>query len=164
MITLSHRAAATTTSRYEPLGLRDLPFSPDPMLNPYSTDDRINGAIYAQEPVQGAIDKFERLLIRPDDFHNRVRIASLWAAGDVQQGRGMGKTAMLQFFKQRINADWGTTQFNGQFSAVVIYASFSSGVDRSWMKQLAWAALVDICHNGVLKASLTELRLKHLSG
>lgn len=163
MITLPRRSAVATTSRYEKLGLRDLPFSTDPVLNPYSTDDRINGAIYAQEPVQAAIDKFERLLIRPDDFHNRVSIASLWSAGDVQSGRGRGKTAMLQFFKQRINADWGATQFNGRFSAVVIYASFRSVVDRRWMEQLAWAALVDICNNGVLDASLAALRLDHLS-
>ena len=163
MITLPRRSVAPTVSRYEALGLHDLPFSTDPVLNPYSTDDRINGAIYAREPVQAAIDKFERLLIRPDDFHNRVNIASLWAAGDVQSGRGRGKTAMLQFFKQRINTDWGTTQFNGQFSAVVIYASFPSVVDRRWMEQLAWAALVDTCRNGVLEASLAALRLEHLS-
>ena len=163
MITLPRRSSAPTSSRYEPLGLSDLPFSPDPVLNPYSTDPRNNGAIYAQSPVQGSIDNFERLLIRPDDFQNRVKIASLWAAGDVQQGRGMGKTAMLRFFQQRINSDWGQTQFNEQFSAAVIYASFPAVVDRRWMEQLAWAALVDTCRNGVLDASLAVLRLEHLS-
>lgn len=163
MITLPRRAAAAPTPRYEQLGLSDLPFFPNSVLNPYSPDPRTNGTIYAQASVQDAINKFERLLIRPDDFHNRARIASLWAAGDVQQGRGMGKTALLRFFQQRINSDWGATQFNGQFSAVVIYATFRSVVDRRWMEQLAWAALVDICGNGVLKASLAALRLKHLS-
>ena len=163
MVTLPRRSPTPTPSRYEQLGLRDLPFPTEPVLNPYSTDPRSNGAIYAQSPVQVAIDKFERLLIRPDDFHNRVRIASLWAAGDVQSGRGMGKTAMLRFFQQRINSDWGYTQFNGQFSAVVIYASFPGAVDRRWMEQLAWAALVDTCRNGVLDASLAALRLDHLS-
>ena len=163
MITLPRRAATTATSRYERMGLNDLPFSFDSTLKPYGSDPRTNGAIYAQAPVQDSINRFERLLIRPDDFHNRVRIASLWAAGDVQQGRGMGKTALLRFFQQRINSDWGTTQFNGQFSAVVIYASFPYHVDRRWMEQLAWAALVDICHNKVLEASLAALRLEHLS-
>ena len=163
MITLPRRSSAPTPSRYERLGLNDLPFSTDPVLNPYSIDPRSNGAIYAQVPAQAAIEKFERLLIRPDDFHNRVRIASLWAAGDVQSGRGMGKTALLSFFRQRINSDWGATQFNGQFSAAVIYASFPSIVGNRWMGQLSWAALVDICRNGVLDASLAVLRLEHLS-
>ena len=163
MVTLPRRTSTPTASRYAGLGLRDLPFSSDPVLNPYSEDPRTNGKIYAQSPVQSAIDKFARLLIHPDDFPNRVRIASLWSAGDVQQGRGMGKTALFQFFKQRINSDWGLTQFNGQFSAVVIYASFPNSVDRRWMEQLAWAALVDICRNGVLKASLGALRLEHLT-
>lgn len=163
MITLPRRSSGPIPSRYERLGLSDLPFSTDPVLNPYSTDPRSNGTIYAQAPVQAAIEKFERLLIRPDDFRNRVRIASLWAAGDVQSGRGMGKTALLRFFRQRINSDWGATQFSGQFSAVVIYTSFPAVVDRRWMEQLAWAALVDICKNGVLDASLAALRLEQLS-
>lgn len=163
MITLPRRTSTPTGERYAGLGLNDLPFSTYPVLNPYSTDPRNNGAIYALAPVQEAIDKFERLLIRPEDFHNRVRIASLWAAGDVQQGRGRGKTAMLRFFQRRINDDWGDTQFNGRFSAVVIYASFPAVVDRRWMEQLAWAALVDVCRNGVLNASLAALRLDHLS-
>ena len=163
MITLPRRTFARTASRYAGLGLEELPFSTDPVLNPYSTDPRTNGKIYAQSPVQAAIDKFTRLLIRPDDFPNRVRIASLWSAGDVQQGRGMGKTALFQFFKQRINSDWGLTQFNGQFSAAVVYASFPNSVDRRWMEQLAWAALFDICRNGVLDASLGALRLEHLT-
>ena len=163
MVTLPRRTSVPTVSRYAGLGLSELPFSTDPVLNPYSTDPRNNGAIYALAPVQEAIDKFERLLISPEDFHNRVRIASLWAAGDAQQGRGRGKTAMLRFFQRRINDDWGDTQFNGRFSAVVIYASFPAVVDRRWMEQLAWAALVDICRNGVLNASLAALRLEHLS-
>ena len=163
MITLPRRSPTPAPSRYEKLGLRDLPFSTDPVLNPYSSDHRNNGTIYAQAPVHSAIAKFERLLIRPGDFHNRVKIASLWAAGDVQQGRGMGKTAMLRFFQQRINSDWGDTQFSGQFSAVVTYASFPAVVDRRYMEQLAWAALVDTCRNGVLNASLAALRLDHLS-
>ena len=92
------------------------------------------------ERIKDAIEKFERLLIRPGDFLNRARIASLWAAGDSISGRGMGKTALLRFFQQRINFDWGLTLFDGQFSAAVIYVAFPDQVDRRWMEQLAWAA------------------------
>ena len=53
------------------------------------------------------IEKFERLLIRPDDFPNRVRLAYVWSKGDQESGRGMGKTALLRYFRQRINKDWG---------------------------------------------------------
>ena len=118
------------------------------MLDPYRNDPRRDGSIYAQSPVQGALEKFERLLIRPNDFLNRARIASLWAAGDSISGRGMGKTALLRFFQQRINSDYGRTQFEGQFSAAVIYVAFPDQVGRRWMEQLEWAALVDTCQNG----------------
>ena len=107
------------------------------MLDPYSNDPRRDGSIYAQSPVQGALEKFKRLLIRLNDFLNGARIASLWAAGDSISGRGMGKTALLRFFQQRINSDYGRTQFEGQFSAAVIYVAFPDQVERRWMEQLA---------------------------
>lgn len=158
MVTPPRRPSIPPQSIYEPLGLTGLPFHPDPVLNPYSTDPRLNGAIYAEDPARDAIDKFERILIRPQDFTNRVKLASVWSRGDQLSGRGMGKTALLQFFRHRINSDWGYTEFNGSFSAVVVYASFRDVVDRRWMEQLAWAALVDTCRNGVLPAARVALR------
>lgn len=98
-------------------------------------------------------------MIRPDDFPNRVRLAYLWSKGDSQSGRGVGKTALLRYFRQRINSDWGRTEFNGQFSAMVVYVGFRSQIDRRYMEQLALSALVDICKNGVLDASRAALRL-----
>ena len=163
MLNLPRRQTAPIPSPYERLGLTDLPFPPEPVLDPYSKDPRRDGSIYAQSPVQNAIEKFERLLIRPNDFLNRARIASLWAAGDSISGRGMGKTALLRFFQQRINSDYGQTQFEGQFSAAVIYVAFPDQVDRRWMEQLAWAALVDTCQNGVLDASRAALRREFLT-
>ncbi len=163
MLHLPKKSSVLTQSRYEPLGLKDLPFPTVPVVDPYSPDPRRNGIIYAKSPMRAEIDKFERLLIRPDDFLNRVRLAYLWAKGDQQQGRGMGKTALLRYFRQRINKDWGLTEFAGQFSAVVIYVAFPGQVDRRYMEQLALSALVDICKNGVLDASRAALRLSALT-
>ena len=163
MLNLPRRQPAPISSPYERLGLTDLPFPPEPLLDPYSKDPRRDGSIYAQSPVQDAIEKFERLLIRPNDFLNRARIASLWAAGDSISGRGMGKTALLRFFQQRINSDYGRTEFEGRFSAAVIYVAFPDQVDRRWMEQLAWAALVDTCQSGVLDASRAALRRELLT-
>ena len=157
------KGTAATSSVYEVLGLKDLPFSQTPVLDPYSDDPRKNGRIYAQAPVQGAMEKFERLLIRPDDFPNRTRIASLWSKGDAESGRGMGKTALLRFFQRRINDDWGGQEFGGKFSAVVVYVSFRDQIDRRYMEQLAWAALVDVCRNGVLDVSRVAIRRDLLS-
>lgn len=163
MLHLPKKSSVPTESRYAPLGLRDLPFPTDPVVNPYSDDPRRNGTIYAKSPVQAEIDKFERLLIRPDDFPNRVRLAFVWAKGDQESGRGMGKTALLRYFQKRINKDWGHTEFNGQFSALVVYVSFPAQVDRRYMEQLALSALVDICKIGVLEASRAALRLECLT-
>lgn len=158
MLNLPRRPSQPTTSPYEKLGLRDLPFATEPLIDPNSIDPRRNGAIFATSSVQAEIEKFERLLIRPTDFSNRVKLASLWAKGESYQGRGMGKTALLRYFQRRINRDWGYEVFDGQFSAVVVYVAFPDQVDRRWMEQLAWAALVNVCEDGVLMASRAALR------
>lgn len=158
-IHLPKKNTASIGSKYELLGLKDMPFPSDGFVDPYSTDPRTNGTIYAVSTAQSAISKFENLLIRPDDFPNRVRLAYLWAKGDSQSGRGVGKTALLRYFRQRINCDWGHTEFGDRFSAVVVYVGFRSQIDRRHMEQLALSALVDICKNGVLDASRAALRL-----
>lgn len=164
MVTLPIRSQSPTESPYNRLGLRDLPFPSEPVANPYSQDPRQNGAIYAEAPVAAEIKNFERLLICPDDFANRERLAYLWSKGDQESSRGMGKTALLRYFRQRINPDWGATEFRGRFSAAVIYVSFPSQVDRRHIEQLAWSALVDICKNGVLEASRAILRQDAMGG
>ncbi len=158
-IQLPKRSERTAGSKYSQLGLTDMPFPSDGFVDPYSTDPRTNGSIYAVDTAKSAISKFENLLIRPDDFPNRVRLAYLWAKGDSESGRGVGKTALLSYFRHRINSDWGSTEFKEQFSAVVVYVGFRNQVDRRHMEQLALSALVDVCKNGVLDASRAVLRL-----
>ena len=163
MLRLPNQNAQPEESIYKKLGLKDLPFPPLAVSDPYNTDPRRNGTIYAENPVRPSIQKFEELLIKPNDFRNRVRLAYLWSRGDQESGRGMGKTALLRYFRQRVNQDWGYTEFNGRFSALVVYVSFPNQVDRRYMEQLALAALVDVCKSGVLDASRAVLRLKQLS-
>ena len=163
MLQLPIRRPQQTSSPYAALGLSDLPFPVTAVVDPYNTDPRRNGAIYAEEPVRSSIEKFEQLLIRPNDFQNRVRLAYLWSRGDQETGRGMGKTALLRYFRQRINQDWGQTEFNSQFSALVVYVSFTTQVDRRYMEQLALSALVDICRSRVLESSRASLRLEQLT-
>ena len=164
MLQIPRPVTGTFPSKYAPLGLKELPFPNEAVVNPYSSDPRKNGSIYATSPVAAEISKFERLLIRPDDFMNRVRLAYLWSKGDQQSGRGMGKTALLRYFRQRINKDWGFSEFKGQFYAAVVYVAFPSQVDRRYMEQLAVSGLVDVCRNGVLESSRAALRVKQLSG
>ena len=106
-IQLPKKSTIAIGSKYEPLGLRNMPFPSEGFVDPYSTDPRTNGSIYAVSTAQSAIAKFEHLLIRPDDFPARVRLAYLWSKGDSQSGRGVGKTALLRWFRRRINCGCG---------------------------------------------------------
>jgi hypothetical protein len=159
---LPKKGAPLQTSKYTGLGLLDMPFPNVAVVNPYSYDPRTNGSIYAVSTAQSAIAKFESLLIRPDDFTNRDRLAYLWSKSDSESGRGAGKTALLRYFRHRINHDWGHTEFKGQFSAVVVYVGFQTQIKQRHMEQLALSALVDVCRNGVLDASRAALRLAAL--
>ena len=162
MLQIPRPSTHPVASPYEKLGLKDLPFPSVAVSDPYNSDPRRNGAIYADETVRPSIEKFQHLLIRPNDFQNRVRLAYLWSKGDAESGRGIGKTALLRYFRQRINHDWGWTEFEGRFSALVVYVAFPSQVDRRYIEQLALSALVDVCKSRVLDASRAALRLQHL--
>ena len=90
-------------------------------------------------------------------------MAYLWSKGDRETGRGVGKTALLRYFRHRINQDWGETEFEGKFSACVLYVSFPAQVDRRYMEQMALSALVDACKSDLLKSSRAALRSQSLT-
>jgi len=54
-IQLPKKSMIAIGSKYEPLGLRDMPFPSDGFVDPYSTDPRTNGSIYAISTAQGAV-------------------------------------------------------------------------------------------------------------
>lgn len=58
-IHLPKKHTTPISSKYEMLGLRDLPFPDGGFVDPYSTDPRTNGSIYAVSTAQSAITKFE---------------------------------------------------------------------------------------------------------
>lgn len=150
---------ADTDSPYVRLRLRNNPFLPDPFLRPGAKDPRANGEIFADGCRREVISKFERLLVK--DFDNRARLALLWSDGDKESGRGTGKTALLRHFQQRINSDWGRTEF-AKFNAAVIYLAFPEQVDRMYSEQLAWAALVDTHQSGLIRNAAASLRVQIL--
>src|SRR4051812_25083415 len=147
-INLPKKSTTEIGSIYAPLGLTNMPFPSNGFVNPHSPDPKINGAIYAVSTAKETIAKFESLLIRPDDFPNRAQLAYLWAKGDSETGRGVGKTALLQDSRKRIKKDGGNTEFSGKFSAAVIYGGLKTQGDRRYMEQLALSGLVDVCKNG----------------
>jgi hypothetical protein len=51
-IQLPKKSPTEVRSKYELLGLRDMPFPSDGFVDPYSTDPRTNGSIYAVSTAQ----------------------------------------------------------------------------------------------------------------
>lgn len=148
-------------SPYARLRLTNNPFTADPIIRPRSKDSRTNGSIFADGCRREVISRFEKLLLRGEDFDNRARLALLWSEGDKESGRGTGKTALLRHFQHRINQDWGMTEF-GAFNVGVIYVAFPDQVDRLFSEQLAWAALLDAHDSGLLRTGAATLRLRCL--
>ena len=63
-----------------------------------------------------------------------MRLAYLWAKGDSESGRGVGKTALLRYFRHRINNDWGYTEFKGNAEIPVSSATASLKVEKGIIK------------------------------
>jgi hypothetical protein len=154
-------ATSPTGNLYAMLALTNNPFPGDPIIRPGSKDPRTNGSIFADGCRKEVISRFEKLLLRGEDFEERTRLALLWSEGDKESARGTGKTALLRHFQHRINRDWGTSEFK-HFSAAVIYVCFPDPVDRLFSAQLAWAALLDAEESGLIRAASAMLRLAEI--
>jgi|SRR5579859_2308769 len=154
--------ATHPTNLYSQLGLQDNPFPIEGIINRASQDPRVNGTIFAPEIREEVIRDFEKKLLGVGNPEQRYRLGYHWAQGDLQTGRGVGKTAILLYLQRRINADWGERYFDGLFPACVLYAYPQQGMNK--LEYVAIMALQELVMQGVLESVLTNLRYQVITG
>ncbi len=105
---------------YERFQFRQNPFPKSPGIIIGSADYRENGSIYCHQLVEDEEKQFEKLLIPKPSKPETNRIAFLMDF-TTRRGRGIGKTAFLNYEKNRIMKDFG-----GELSESdhVIFASY----------------------------------------
>jgi hypothetical protein len=95
-------------SRYQKLGLIQNPFPNKQSLIVGSSDPRENGSIYLPDIRLQEQQRFEELMI-PNPDRTQARSLGLLMDYATRRGRGIGKTAFLNYQRQRIMKDYGNS-------------------------------------------------------
>lgn len=97
----------------ERFGLEENPFPDLPIIVPGSSDPRRNGEIYYAELRANEEAQFERLLVpRPGQETRPIALLMDYAT---RRGRGIGKTAFLNYQRRRVMVDLGDQLTGGAF-------------------------------------------------
>ena len=86
-------------NQYKKLGFVQNPFPANPSVVPYSDDSRVNGSIFLESIRQEEIKAFRGHIV---NSQNQIGLMMDYAA---YKGRGIGKTAFLNYMKKSINKD-----------------------------------------------------------
>lgn len=128
---------------YERYGLSENPFPGDAIINPYAGDKKRNGSIFAVNARRKTIHLFEKRFIgRTTSFDDRQKIGFLWAEGDRESGRGVGKTALLVYMKHLVNEGWGSAYWGEGRRILSLYVSFSQQIRDYPVEHICQLALV----------------------
>ncbi len=104
-------------NKYDTLEFKHNPFPVDPAVKPYSKDERENGSIYMTDLREEEIQQFNDIVLNSD---SKINLLMDYAA---YRGRGIGKTAFLNYLRKEINKDLGDTFTKGQQVLYAIYVN-----------------------------------------
>lgn len=104
-------------NKYADMGFTQNPFPVEPTVKPESDDERTNGSIFLEEIRRDEIDEFKKILI---DGNNKLCVMMDYAA---YRGRGIGKSAYLNYLKRHINEDFGYALTDGNAVLYAIYVA-----------------------------------------
>lgn len=105
---------------YARFGLTQNPFPDSPTIVPGSDDPRRNGEIYYADLRKSEETQFENLLI-PSAERPEPRPIAILMDYAPRRGRGIGKTAFLNYQRRRIMADLGDRLTGGAYVLLAAY-------------------------------------------
>ena len=110
------------TSKYEVYGFNRNPFPKHPGVIMNNPDDRQNGSIYLKELRTSEEHQFEQILIPNAEREETKTIAFLMDYA-TRKGRGIGKTAFLNYQRNRIMKDLGDNLSNSNEVMFAVYVA-----------------------------------------
>lgn len=103
--------------KYSRYGFQQNPFPFDPTVKPTSSDYRENGSVFLEELRSDELDEFKSRIV---NSNTKIGFLMDYAA---YRGRGIGKTAFLNYVKNLINTDLGLKISEGQEVLYAIYVT-----------------------------------------
>ena len=91
--------ATNKRDKYSQYGFKQNPFPFDPTVKPTSSDYRENGSVFLEELRTDELIEFKSRIANSD---TKIGFLMDYAA---YKGRGIGKTAFLNYVKNKINQD-----------------------------------------------------------
>ncbi len=148
--------AAPTENPFARLGYRLNPFPEKPGVVPDSEDRRSNGKIYLEQARTVEQQRFEELLI-PRAGRSTLAMAFLMDAA-TRKGRGLGKTAFLNYQRLRIMPDLGDALTRGAHILFAAHVCITPGGSCRKFWQFARAVIDTLNEQEVLAQLLWRLR------
>lgn len=139
-------------NKYAKYGFSQNPFPIDPTVKPFSEDRRENGSIFLEELRSEELEEFKQRII-----NSRTKIGFLmdYAA---YKGRGIGKTAFMNYVKNEINHDLGDKMSNGTEVLYAVYVSPSPEKRERTMSLIARNIYISMLNSELLQIVFSRLR------
>ncbi|MCP4150653.1 MAG: hypothetical protein GY757_23100 [bacterium] len=144
-------------SEYERFNFTKNPFPKNPSVTIGADDPRVNGSIYCPELVKTEEEQFEELLIPKPNRPETSRIAFLmdWAT---RSGRGIGKTAFLNYENTRIMKDFGEELTDGEEVIMSAYISPEISESYNYFWKLSRLIVMKFIKQDVVSAAICRIR------
>jgi hypothetical protein len=139
-------------NKYESLGFRYNPFPVDPAVKPFSKDERENGSIYMTDLREEEIQQFKDIVINSD---SKINLLMDYAA---YRGRGIGKTAFLNYLRKEINKDLGDSFTDSQQVLYAIYINPGGEKKERKFSHLSRIIYESIMNDDLLLVTFCRLR------
>ena len=139
-------------NKYAKYGFTQNPFPIDPTVKPFSEDRRENGSIFLEDLRTEELEEFNQRII-----NSRTKIGFLmdYAA---YRGRGIGKTAFMNYVKNEINRDLGNDISGGTEVLYAIYVSPSPEKRERTMSLIARNIYTSMLNSDLLQIVFSRLR------
>lgn len=143
-------------NKYQIFGFTRNPFPSEASVIIGGSDDRNNGTIYEPEIRTAESLKFEKLLI-PSPSNIDTKSVVFLMDNATRQGRGIGKTAFLNYHKKRINYDLGASLSKGTQVLFAVYVNPDLKTRSFWgISKLIIDALIQ---QNIISLAMCRLRV-----
>lgn len=139
-------------NKYLELGFTQNPFPVEPIVKPDSDDERSNGSIFLEEIRKDEIEEFKKILV---EGNNKLCVMMDYAA---YRGRGIGKSAYLNYLKRYINQDFGYKLTNGNSVLYAIYVAPTADDSNRSLSQITRYAYEFMQKDGIFFKIFCRLR------
>lgn len=146
------KVSAKQENLYNNIGFSQNPFPANPSVVPYSDDARVNGSIFLTSIRQEEIKAFRNHIV---NSQNQIGLMMDYAA---YKGRGIGKTAFLNYMKKAINKDLGDEMSSGDSVLYAVYVAPSADNRNRSLSQVAHSIFSAMHKEGLFLTVFCRLR------